>query len=105
MTTTTNSFLLIPDPAHPLAALVDVPGGKGQSDGGGIYYVDVLEKKASLLERMFPSIREGSTLVNTATAARPLGVGSRSPAATVAPVASSVSVPVQRDQYSAAAAW
>jgi PDZ domain-containing protein len=64
MTTTTNSFLLIPDPAHPLAALVEVPGGHDQSNGGGIYYVDVLEKKASLLERMFPGIREGSTLVN-----------------------------------------
>jgi Lon-like protease len=63
MTTTTDSFLLVPDPAHPLAALVDVPGGSEQADGGGIYYVDVLEKKASLLERMFPGIREGSTLV------------------------------------------
>jgi len=63
MTTTTNSFLLVPDPAHPLAALVDVPGGHDPTDGGGIYYVDVLEKKASLLERMFPGIREGSTLV------------------------------------------
>jgi PDZ domain-containing protein len=64
MTTTTNSFLLIPDPAHPLAALVEVPGGKEQADKGGIYYVDVLEKKASVLERLFPGIREGSTLVN-----------------------------------------
>jgi PDZ domain-containing protein len=63
MTTTTNSFLLVPDPAHPLAALVDVPGGQQQPDAGGIYYVDVLEKKASLLERLFPGIREGSTLV------------------------------------------
>jgi PDZ domain-containing protein len=64
LTTTTNSFLLIPDRAHPLAALVAVPGGRDQADGGGIYYVDVLERKASLLERMFPGLREGSTLVN-----------------------------------------
>jgi PDZ domain-containing protein len=64
LTTTTNSFLLIPDRAHPLAALVAVPGGRDQTDGGGIYYVDVLERKASLIERMFPGLREGATLVN-----------------------------------------
>jgi PDZ domain-containing protein len=64
MTTTTNSFLLVPDKAHPLAALVSVPGGHDQTNGGGIYYVDVLERKASVLERLFPGLREGSTLVN-----------------------------------------
>jgi PDZ domain-containing protein len=63
VTTTTDSFLLVPDRAHPLAALVSVPGGHDQTDGGGIYYVDVVERKASLLERMFPGLREGSTLV------------------------------------------
>jgi PDZ domain-containing protein len=63
LTTTSNSFLLVPDRAHPLAALVEVPGGHDQADGGAIYYVDVLERKASLLERIFPGLREGSTLV------------------------------------------
>jgi PDZ domain-containing protein len=63
MTTTTNSFLLVPDRAHPLAALVVVPGGHDQTNGGSIYYVDVLERKASVLERLFPGLREGSTLV------------------------------------------
>ena len=63
MTTTTNSFLLVPDRAHPLATLVTVPGGHDQTNGGAIYYVDVLERKASLLERLFPGLREGSTLV------------------------------------------
>jgi PDZ domain-containing protein len=63
LTTTTDSFLLVPDRAHPLAALVRVPGGHDQTNGGEIYYVDVLERKASLLERMFPGLREGSTLV------------------------------------------
>ena len=63
LTLSTNEFLLVPDPAHPLARLVTVPGGKKQQGPGGIYYVDVLERKASLLERMFPRLREGSTLV------------------------------------------
>jgi PDZ domain-containing protein len=63
MTTTTDSFLLVPDKAHPLAALVSVPGGRDHGNRGGIYYVDVLERKASVLERMFPGLREGATLV------------------------------------------
>jgi Lon-like protease len=63
LTTTTDSFLLVPDKAHPLAALVSVPGGSQHADDGGIYYVDVLERKASVLERMFPGLREGATLV------------------------------------------
>ena len=63
VTTTSNSFLLVPDKAHPLAALVSVPGGRDPRDGGGIYYVDVVERRASLLERIFPGIREGATLV------------------------------------------
>ena len=64
LTTSSDAYLLIPDKAHPLAALVDVPGGREETGDGGIYYVDILEKRASLLERMFPGIREGSTLVD-----------------------------------------
>ena len=63
LTTTTDSFLLIPDRAHPLAQLVKVPGGKTRTGGGGIYYVDVLERKASVLERLIPALRRDSTLV------------------------------------------
>jgi Lon-like protease len=76
MTTTTNSFLLVPDRAHPLAALVAVPGGRDQTNGGEIYYVDVLERKASLLERLFPGLREGSTLVKHEDIAPP-GISDR----------------------------
>ena len=63
LTRTANEYLLVPDPAHPLANLVDVPGAKPSDGRGGIYYVDVLERKASLLERLFPGLREGSSLV------------------------------------------
>jgi PDZ domain-containing protein len=63
LTQTSNQYLLVPDRAHPLADLVSVPGGKAQPNGGGIYYVDVLERKASLLERLFPGLRRGATLV------------------------------------------
>jgi PDZ domain-containing protein len=58
-----NSYIFLPDRARPVAPLVTVPGGKTPRDGGGIYYVDVLVRKASWLERLFPSIREGATIV------------------------------------------
>jgi PDZ domain-containing secreted protein len=58
-----DSYIFLPDRAHPVAPLVRVAGGKPTRDGGGIYYVDVFVRKASWLERLFPSIREGATIV------------------------------------------
>ena len=58
-----NDFILLPDRAHPVAPLVSVEGGKVPQDKGGIYFVDVFERRASMLESLFPSIRSGSTLV------------------------------------------
>ena len=63
LTSSSNEYLLVPDEAHPLAGIVDVPGAKPPDAKGGIYYVDVFERKASLLERLFPSLRKDSTLV------------------------------------------
>jgi Lon-like protease len=63
LTTSSNEYLLVPDQAHPLAGIVDVPGATPPDNKGGIYYVDVFERKASLLERLFPSLRKNSTLV------------------------------------------
>ncbi len=60
-----NSYLEIPDDAHSLADLLQVPGAKPQQDGGGIYYVDVLLRPASLLESYVPVVRpEGSDLID-----------------------------------------
>jgi PDZ domain-containing protein len=63
LTSSSNEYLLVPDKAHPLANIVNVPGAKPSDNRGGIYYVDVLERKASLLERLFPGLRDGATLV------------------------------------------
>jgi PDZ domain-containing protein len=64
LTRGTDEYLEIPDEAHPLAALVSVSGGKTQRDGGGIFYVDVLIKRASLLESLVPAFRpEGANLI------------------------------------------
>jgi PDZ domain-containing protein len=63
--TTTNAgggeYLLVPDKAHPLAGLVNVPGSRPADKNGGVYYVDVVERKASLFDRLFPP--SGSTVI------------------------------------------
>jgi Lon-like protease len=54
------------DPAHPVAPLVHVPNEKPAPGGGAIYFVDVRERPARLLERVFPWTRaDGSSLVRS----------------------------------------
>jgi PDZ domain-containing protein len=58
-----NDYLLLPDQARAVGPLVEIEGEKPVRDGGGIYFVAVDVRKASLFESVFPSIHEGSTLV------------------------------------------
>jgi PDZ domain-containing protein len=58
-----NDYVLLPDAAHPVAPLVRVQGGHEPKGPGGVYFVDVFERRATLLEKLFPFIRSGSTLV------------------------------------------
>ncbi len=58
-----DEYIFLPDPAHPAAPLVKVPGAKDDSDGGGIYFVDIIVRKASWLERLVPGIRKDAELV------------------------------------------
>jgi PDZ domain-containing protein len=72
ITQQSDQYLETPDVAHPLATLVKVPGAKAQSDGGGIYYVDVFLKRASLLESLIPAVRpEGSDLLPRSSVVEP----------------------------------
>jgi Lon-like protease len=58
--------LQLVDPAHPVAPLVHLNGMHKQTDKGTIYFVDVRERPARLLERLLPWVRSsGSTLVKT----------------------------------------
>ena len=58
-----DSYLLLPDTAKPLADKVKVEGEKPHPPGG-IYYVDVVVREASLLEELVPVTRpEGADLV------------------------------------------
>ena len=59
-----DSYLVLPDTAKPLADKVEVAGEKPHPPGG-IYYVDVVLRKASLLEELVPAARpEGASLVS-----------------------------------------
>jgi Lon-like protease len=72
-----NSYLLLPDTARPVAPLVKI--GKAhlkEDDKGEIFFLAVLVRKANLIERLFPSIRSGATLVPE-SALRPPGVSER----------------------------
>jgi PDZ domain-containing protein len=58
-----DQYILLPDSPRALAPLVKVRGEKTDSDGGGFHYVAVDVRKASRLEKLFPSLQEGATLV------------------------------------------
>ena len=70
-----DEYVFLPDPAHPVAPYVTVPGGHDPTHGG-VYYVDVVVRKATLLERLFGGLHEGADLY-PATAVDPPGVDDR----------------------------
>jgi Lon-like protease len=74
--TPTDAYIFLPNDAQPVAPLVSVPQTRDDRDGGEIYFVDVLVRKASVLERLFPSLREGSSIVPAAQV-RPPGVSDK----------------------------
>ncbi len=66
-----NQYVFLPEPAHPVAPLVNVAGGSDPNDGGGIYFVDVVYRKATLLERLLGGLHEGADLYAPSHVVRP----------------------------------
>ena len=58
-----NAYIFLPDRAHPVESLVSVDGRHPKPDEGGIYFVDIFVRKASLIERLWPGIHEGAELI------------------------------------------
>jgi PDZ domain-containing protein len=56
-----GQYIVLVDPAHPVAPLVRVQGGH-PSRSGTLYFVDVHERRASELEALFPWIHPHSSL-------------------------------------------
>ncbi len=67
-----SEYIFLPDRAHPVAPLVTVPGGHPPARGA-VYYVDVVVRKATLLERLFGGLHAGADLY-PASAVNPPGV-------------------------------
>jgi Lon-like protease len=70
-----DEYIFLPDPAHPVAPLVTVPGGHDPTNGS-IYFVDIVVRKASILEKLFGGLHKGAQLF-PASAVNPPGVGDR----------------------------
>lgn len=58
-----GEYIFLPDVAHPVAPLVSIPGRAEPKRPGGIYFVDVVVRKATLLERLIPGLRQGADVV------------------------------------------
>lgn len=58
-----SDYILLPDRAKPVEPLVTVPREGIKTGTGGIYYVDVLVRRATLLEQLFPWLQTGSTIL------------------------------------------
>jgi PDZ domain-containing protein len=67
-----GDYIFLPDKANPVAPLVTVPGGHDPKVGG-VYYVDVIVRRAKLLEKLFGGLHEGADLY-PASAINPPGV-------------------------------
>jgi Lon-like protease len=69
-----DHYVYLPDRTRAADPLVKVPGEEPENGGeNGIYMVDVIVRRASILERIFPSLFEDATLVPESQA-NPLGV-------------------------------
>ncbi len=70
-----QQYIFLPDRAHAVAPLVEVPGGRAPASGS-VYFVDVIVRKATLLERIFGGLHHGADLY-PASAVEPPGVNDR----------------------------
>lgn len=68
-----DDYLFLPNEAHPVAPLVDVEGGKDPT-GGGIFFVDIVVRRATLMERLLPPLRGDGASLMPAHAVNPAGL-------------------------------
>ena len=68
-----DTYLLLPDKPHAAADVVTVKGARPDSGEGGVYFLDVIERKASVLEDTFHQIVEDGADFVPASAVQPEG--------------------------------
>ena len=59
-----DEYIFLPNRAEAVAPFVSVPNEKRDPDGG-IYFVDVIVRKATLLDRVLPWLRDGASFIPT----------------------------------------
>jgi PDZ domain-containing protein len=69
-----DDYLLLPNEAHPVAPLVDVEGGKEPTGSGAILFVDIVVRRATLLEKLLPPLRGDGASLTPAHAVNPAGL-------------------------------
>jgi PDZ domain-containing protein len=67
-------YLYLPDEPHLVEPLVTVEGGKPVDDEGGLYFVDVIVRQPSLIERLLPNVFYDGVSVVPAHALNPTGL-------------------------------
>ena len=72
-----SDYVFLPDRAHPVAPYVHVQGGHVPRDGGGIYFVDVVVRKASWLEKLVGPWEDGADLYPASEVVTPGTTGSQ----------------------------
>ena len=68
---TSNEYLFLPDPAHAVAPVIEVPGSAADPTTGGFYFVDVRFRPARTWEAWFGSDVHGAQLVPRAAVIGP----------------------------------
>jgi Lon-like protease len=69
-----DTYIFLPDDPHSVEPLISVRNGKHPNDGGGIYFVDIIVKQPSFLERWFPGLFHDGASVVPAEAVNPTGL-------------------------------
>jgi PDZ domain-containing protein len=75
-----GQYILLPDVAHPVAPLVQVEGARSPKSGT-LYFVDVIERRASELEALFPWIRSHASLEPAGSIVPPCATAAQATAA------------------------
>jgi Lon-like protease len=86
-----GKYLLLVDPAHPVAPLVQVQGAR-PVDSGRLYFVDVKEQQASELEALFPWIHPHASFVPAGEIVPPCATPGEAEAAALQEMATSQKV-------------
>ena len=72
-----DAYIFLPDDPHSVEPLISVRNGQKPDERGGIYFVDIIVKQPSFLERWFPGLFHDGASIVPAEAVNPTGLSER----------------------------